>query len=173
MGLVHHPVCVVRRNDRQVPEPDVLCRRFPRVRRAVDIESAGVDGVLERGPDVTAVIVEVDHGGEWSRVGRDVTPDVQPGSLSSETPDGGPRQVFMFGWFDGTGPAVWRSPRGVDIESGADRLVLASSGFEQVADLTEGPWELDQHLAGHVNRIRIRAASGSSTVIDGAETGNL
>jgi hypothetical protein len=76
------------------------------------------------------------------------------GSLSSQEADG--RQVYVFGFQDGK-PGVWKSESGVDIEVGADRL-LVTSGLIPLSDLQE-PYVLELLRFDRVLRVRIRVES--------------
>lgn len=77
--------------------------------------------------------------GDWHQVGA-VTDQQPPGSIGT-TDDEGRDQVYVFGWLDGQGPAIWRSKAGVDITSPLVRLIT-SVGLELVADLDSGPHEM-------------------------------
>jgi hypothetical protein len=85
------------------------------------------------------VVLELRSTGAWHRVGS-VGEAEPPGSFSAEV--GGRREVYVFGWLaDGSGPGVWRSTSGVDLESPAFRAVL-SAGLELIADLDGGACDL-------------------------------
>ncbi len=103
------------------------------------------------------VVVELDIGGGWRRV-RSQSEIEPPGSLSSDEPDG--RQVYLFGWHDGDGPAVWRSEGGVDAANDAVRMVVAT-GLVKVADLDA---EQDHRMAfwrgGQSTPLRFRVEAG-------------
>lgn len=77
--------------------------------------------------------------GEWVTL---ATHDSQrpPGSITSADIHG-VEQVYLFGWHRGEGPAVWRSIGGLNIADSAERLVV-TSGLDLIADLEEGPFEL-------------------------------
>jgi hypothetical protein len=82
--------------------------------------------------------------------------EVEPaGSISDRTAG---RDVYVFGWLDGAGPGVWRSVGGADVETGVFREVH-SVGFEQVADLSRGPLEMQVTLT-RLGPQRVRFALG-------------
>lgn len=77
-----------------------------------------------------------------------------PGSLSSDGPDG--RQVYLFGWLpSGDGPGVWRSTGGADVANPTVRVV-ATTGFERLADLSEGPYTQDIQRPAGRREVRFR-----------------
>jgi hypothetical protein len=78
------------------------------------------------------VVLEFDAPEGWRRLGS-VSDAEPPGSISS---DGPPRQVYLFGWLDGS-PGVWRSVAGIDVETPAIREV-STLGLERLADLSDG-----------------------------------
>jgi hypothetical protein len=70
-------------------------------------------------------------------------PEEACGSISTDDP-AGIRQVYLFGWLnDGTRPGVWHSLAGVDLETGALRVV-SSAELVRVADLTEAPHVMER-----------------------------
>lgn len=101
------------------------------------------------------VILEVRVAGVWKQIGG-VAEAEPPGSISSAEPAG--RQVFVFGWLLGEGPGVWRSIAGADVETPAFREI-ASEGFERLANLDAGAYELElvTRRSGRM-RARFRAA---------------
>jgi hypothetical protein len=92
--------------------------------------------------------VELPDNG-WSRVGQ--VAEGEPAGSFSDHGDG--RNVYVFGWLEGVGPGVWRSVGGVDVETPEFRSVH-SLGFERVADLTVGPFEMQLSLARGPQRVR-------------------
>lgn len=102
---------------------------------------------------VREVVVELDTAGGWSRLGS-VCEAGPSGSLSSDEPGG--RQVYLFGWHDGDGPAVWRSEGGCDLADAAVRQVV-TTGLVRVADLDAGPHEMAFWRGGRSTPLRFRA----------------
>lgn len=98
------------------------------------------------------VLLEIQKDGEWRTIGS-VSELEPPGSISSEEPGG--RQVYSFGWLLGSGPGVWRSVAGADLENEAVRLVV-STGYEIVAELTDWPCELSWWRWGEGHPVRFR-----------------
>lgn len=99
------------------------------------------------------VVVEIDTGGGWRRAGSQSEAE-PPGSLSSD--DGSGRQVYIFGWYDGEGPAVWRAEGGYDVSNEAVRNIV-TVGLVKVADLDAGPYEMEFRRRGQSTPLRIRA----------------
>lgn len=102
------------------------------------------------------VLEALRSGTGWGQICgvADVEP---PGSLSSDGPGG--RQVYLFGWLpSGEGPGVWRSTGGVDVANPSVRVV-ATTGLERLADLSEGPYTHDvQRSSGRIEvRFRLDA----------------
>jgi hypothetical protein len=98
------------------------------------------------------VVLEIHVEGQWKRVGS-VAEFLPGGSISSEEPDG--RQVYIFGWVAGDGPAVWRSTGGFDVENPAIREI-SSVGLDRLADLHQGPFELQWWRHGKAIAVRFR-----------------
>lgn len=96
--------------------------------------------------------------GGWKRLGSQCEHE-PPGSLSSDDPTG--RRVYLFGWHDGEGPAVWRSEGGVDVADEAVRVV-ATTGLVKVADLGRVPTHrMVVHRGGRLVAVRFRAEGGN------------
>lgn len=109
----------------------------------------------EIAPD-TEVVLELKDGGSWRLLGS-VASFEPPGVVSDKTTEG--RQVYVFGWRDGEGPAVWRSAAGGDVANAAVWL-LHSERLDLVGDLAKAPYEMTWHPAGPgrgAARIRWRA----------------
>jgi hypothetical protein len=108
------------------------------------------------------LVVEHDITGEWVETGPPVADEgdaLRSGSLSTESEEG--RQVYVFGWQDGDGPAVWRSLRGADIEAVDEnrwpRRVLLTTGLEVVHRLVPGDsTTLTLCQKGHIFHARLR-----------------
>ena len=83
------------------------------------------------------VLVELEANDAWVPMGPLVRPDMPPASMTS-TPRNGLRQVYVFGWWRGRGPALWRSAGGVDVETGIAREIN-SIGMIHLEDLTTTP----------------------------------
>lgn len=75
------------------------------------------------------------EGKGWRLVGE--LSEGQAASLSSEHPTRG-RQIYMFGWVNGKGPALWRSTLGVDEEVGPMRLTT-TLGLKKLVTLSQNP----------------------------------
>lgn len=103
------------------------------------------------------VRVEILGPDGWVPVGGSIPEFMPPGSMSTAGPTG--RDVFMFGWYEGDGPAVWRSVGGVDIETSAVRAIMTSQ-IEKVADLEEGPYELTRHGETGPMQVRLSVVPG-------------
>jgi hypothetical protein len=110
------------------------------------------------------VIVEHDLiPGEWTPVGPPVADDgddaLRSGSLSS-TDEEGTRTLYLFGWYEGDGPKLWRSRSGADLEltdeRGWPRRVVLSDALDVVAELTEEPTTLRLRQHGHWLTVRLR-----------------
>jgi hypothetical protein len=86
--------------------------------------------------ELAVVFFEIYRAGNWRRMGALAEMEAC-GSVTSHDPDG--RQVFLFGWLDGS-PGVWRSVGGIDMANDAFREVH-TLGLERLADLTTGPFE--------------------------------
>ena len=87
------------------------------------------------------VAFEMRKGEGWHTLGS--VCEVEPGGSISSYDLLGRRHVYHFGWLpDGAGPGVWESMLGVDEETGPFRKTT-TVGFKQLADLTEGPHELE------------------------------
>lgn len=77
--------------------------------------------------------------GEWHQLST--LSEQQPRGSISSTDIHGVDQVYVFGWHQGEGPAVWRSIGGVDVADPEHRLIL-TTGLDIVADLKEGPFTM-------------------------------
>lgn len=97
------------------------------------------------------VAIEVRAPDGWVKVGA-VSEIEPPGSISDES--SGTREVHLFGWYEGDGPAVWRSVGGADVENAVVRVV-ASVRLEKLADLDGGPFELPYR--GKAVRFRVES----------------
>ena len=102
----------------------------------------------------THVIVELRQPtGAWRLTGT-LLRSQATGSISSEDPAG--RQVYLFGWVGGAGPAIWRSVGGLD-EANRVARAITTLGVEKIADLSDGPHELDWWRNGRPFRLRFSA----------------
>jgi hypothetical protein len=106
------------------------------------------------------VVLEVeDAPAVWRSLGS-VAEVEPPGSISSNDPTG--RQVYLFGWYD-NGVGVWRSHGGFDAETPVVREIT-TTGFDRLADLTEGPYEMDWFVPNYGRqraRFRLNDADAS------------
>lgn len=84
---------------------------------------------------VREVVMELKGPGGWVTIGS-VAEVEPPGSISS---DDRPRQVYLFGWHQGT-VGVWRSGGGLDVETPAFREIV-SNHLELLSDLAK-PFQL-------------------------------
>jgi hypothetical protein len=90
--------------------------------------------------------------GAWQEVSS-VSANAPTGSISSDEPPR--RQVFVFGWIDGT-PGVWRSRIGFDVADAAVR-VIHTTGLDLLTDFARSDfYELDVWRAGRPGRIGFR-----------------
>lgn len=103
----------------------------------------------------TAVQLEwryAERRGTWQPVDELIWPDGDPGSATSDPPDG-EHVVYVFGWVDGNGPAVWRLEAGLEMTDpdAATRAILEGR-FRLLADLTDGPYIIDAYhrAVGHL-----------------------
>lgn len=101
---------------------------------------------------MTEVVMEVWAEG-WQRVGS-VSEAEPPGSFSSDERTG--RQVYIFGCYQGSF-GVWRSHGGIDETIPAIRAIH-TTGFDQMADLTQGPYEMNKGGPNGPRRIRFSLA---------------
>lgn len=105
------------------------------------------------------VVVEMSPNGTWHPAGPELGPDDLPGSMSNTAAGSDQRDVYVFGWQDGDGPAVWHSRLGLDVELGSLRSITTLT-LDKVADLTEGPFHFDRTMAnGAVIPLRFRLES--------------
>ncbi len=105
--------------------------------------------------DYAHVLLEMKIDDIWTQIGS--ISEIEPsGSISNEEDDG--RQVYMFGWHEGDGPCVWRSLGGSDLANDVIREI-STLGLEKLADLKEGPYEMDFYRAAGSMPIRFRESS--------------
>lgn len=78
---------------------------------------------------------EIFMGGVWRVVGQ--VPEETCASLSSEHPIRG-RQVYLYGWHKGKGPALWRSTLSVDVERDLPQQIDVL-GFKKLVTLSHIP----------------------------------
>jgi hypothetical protein len=89
--------------------------------------------------------------GAWQEVSS-VSANEPTGSISSDDPTTGRRQVFVFGWLDGA-PGVWRSRAGFDVANDAIREIH-TTGLDLLTDFARSDfYELD--LWRHVGPVRV------------------
>lgn len=93
--------------------------------------------------------------GDWKRLGSQCENE-PPGSFSNNEPSG--RQVYVFGWHEDDGPAVWHSESGFDIENSAVRDIHSLS-LKKIADLANGPFEMNWHRSGVSVPLRFRVVN--------------
>lgn len=98
------------------------------------------------------VVVEVRRADTWHPIGS-LSEDEPAGSISAQKD--GVREVYIFGWRDNEGPAVWRSKAGFDVANAAVRTIT-STGLELVADLTQEPLEIEGAGSSGLLSVRFR-----------------
>lgn len=101
------------------------------------------------------VAIEMQRNGSWSRLGA-VSEVEPPASISNDEPNG--RQIYMFGWYEGDGPCVWRSTGGADLANDVTREIT-TMGLEKLADVARSPYEMKFWRNGLSMPIRFREVS--------------
>lgn len=108
------------------------------------------------------VAIEANAGDGWEVVGEMLGPDDPPGSISSNGNLGVECDVYVFGWLDDAGPGVWCTPGGADRGPMRGTLYI---DLDQVADLTEKPYEFTRIVGGTNATIEVRIALRQVTVV--------
>lgn len=101
------------------------------------------------------VVIEMQVAGGWKSLGR--VSEVEPaGSFSNDEPEG--RQIYIFGWHNNEGPAVWKSTGGADLTNEVIREIT-TFGLQKIADLRQGPHLMMFWRIGSAVPIRFREAT--------------